>query len=50
MIHKTNAVRLLDQMKIHYELREYDAGSEDLSDFSAEAGCRENQPAAWTAL
>ena len=24
-------------MEIHYELREYDAGSEDLSDFSAEA-------------
>lgn len=37
VIHKTNAVRLLDQIGIHYELREYDAGSEDFSDFSAEA-------------
>jgi Cys-tRNA(Pro)/Cys-tRNA(Cys) deacylase len=31
MAHKTNAVRLLDQMKIGYELREYAADPEDLA-------------------
>jgi Cys-tRNA(Pro)/Cys-tRNA(Cys) deacylase len=28
---KTNAVRLLDQLAVHYELREYDVDPEDLS-------------------
>lgn len=28
---KTNAVRLLDQLKIHYELREYEVDPEDLA-------------------
>ena len=31
MIHKTNAVRLLDQAGIDYELREYEVDPEDLS-------------------
>ncbi len=31
MSHKTNAVRLLDVMKLPYELREYDVDPEDLS-------------------
>jgi Cys-tRNA(Pro)/Cys-tRNA(Cys) deacylase len=29
--HKTNAVRLLDQLAIHYELREYEVDPEDLA-------------------
>jgi len=29
--HKTNAVRLLDQLKIAYELREYEVDTEDLA-------------------
>ena len=31
MAHKTNAVRLLDQLAIHYELREYEVEPEDLA-------------------
>ena len=31
MAHKTNAVRLLDQMRISYELREYAVDPEDLA-------------------
>lgn len=31
MAHKTNAVRLLDQLNIKYELREYDVDPEDLA-------------------
>ena len=31
MPQKTNAVRLLDQLRIHYELREYDVDPEDLA-------------------
>ena len=31
MAHKTNAVRLLDQLKIGYELREYEVDPEDLA-------------------
>jgi hypothetical protein len=31
MTHKTNAVRLLDQMGVHYELREYEVDPEDLA-------------------
>ena len=31
MAHKTNAVRLLDQRQIHYELREYAVDPEDLA-------------------
>ena len=31
MAHKTNAVRLLDQLKIAYELREYEVDTEDLA-------------------
>jgi len=31
MVHKTNAVRLLDQMRISYELREYAVDPEDLA-------------------
>src|SRR5215469_2813933 len=31
MAHKTNAVRLLDQMHINYELREYSVDPEDLA-------------------
>ena len=31
MTQKTNAARLLDQMGIHYELREYDVDPEDLA-------------------
>ena len=31
MIHKTNAVRLLDQLGVKYELREYEVDPEDLS-------------------
>jgi len=31
MAHKTNAVRLLDQMRITYELREYAVDPEDLA-------------------
>ena len=31
MAHKTNAVRLLDQMDIHYELREYAIDPENLA-------------------
>ncbi|HVP48699.1 MAG TPA: Cys-tRNA(Pro) deacylase [Bryobacteraceae bacterium] len=31
MAHKTNAVRLLDQMGIRYELREYEVDPEDLA-------------------
>ena len=31
MAHKTNAVRLLDQLKIPYELREYQVDPEDLA-------------------
>lgn len=31
MAHKTNAVRLLDQLAIRYELREYEAAPEDLA-------------------
>ena len=31
MTHKTNAARLLDQVKIQYELREYDVDPDDLS-------------------
>jgi Cys-tRNA(Pro)/Cys-tRNA(Cys) deacylase len=30
-VQKTNAARLLDQMKIHYELREYDVDPNDLA-------------------
>lgn len=30
MAHKTNAARLLDQLGIHYELREYEVDREDL--------------------
>lgn len=31
MTHKTNAARLLDQLKIQYELREYEVDPDDLS-------------------
>ncbi len=31
MTHKTNAVRLLDQLGIHYELREYEVDENDLA-------------------
>src|ERR1700687_3689626 len=31
MAHKTNAVRLLDQLGIHYELREYEVDPDDLA-------------------
>ena len=31
MTHKTNAVRILDQMDIHYELREYEVDPDDLT-------------------
>ena len=31
MTHKTNAVRLLDQLSIDYELREYEVDENDLS-------------------
>src|ERR1700752_2755556 len=31
MAHKTNAARLLDQLKITYELREYEVDPEDLA-------------------
>ena len=31
MAHKTNAVRLLDQLGLHYELREYEVDPEDLA-------------------
>jgi Cys-tRNA(Pro)/Cys-tRNA(Cys) deacylase len=31
MPHKTNAVRLLDQLAIHYELREYEVDPDDLA-------------------
>src|SRR5215468_2056077 len=31
MAHKTNAVRLLDQLGVRYELREYEADPEDLA-------------------
>jgi Cys-tRNA(Pro)/Cys-tRNA(Cys) deacylase len=31
MLHKTNAVRLLDQLGVHYELREYDVDPGDLA-------------------
>ena len=31
MAHKTNAVRLLDQLGIDYELREYEVDPDDLS-------------------
>ena len=31
MAQKTNAARLLDQMGIHYELREYEVGPDDLA-------------------
>jgi Cys-tRNA(Pro)/Cys-tRNA(Cys) deacylase len=31
MVHKTNAVRLLDQLGIRYELREYEIDPEDLT-------------------
>lgn len=31
MAHKTNAARLLDQLGIHYELREYEVDPEDLT-------------------
>ncbi len=31
MAHKTNAIRLLDQFGIHYELREYEVDPDDLA-------------------
>ena len=31
MSNKTNAVRMLDQLKVNYELREYDVDEDDLS-------------------
>jgi len=31
MSHKTNAVRLLDQLNVHYELREYEVDPNDLT-------------------
>lgn len=31
MVHKTNAARLLDQLAIHYELREYEVDPENLA-------------------
>lgn len=31
MAHKTNAIRLLDQLGIHYELREYEVDENDLA-------------------
>jgi Cys-tRNA(Pro)/Cys-tRNA(Cys) deacylase len=31
MVHKTNAVRLLDQLGIRYELRDYEVDPEDLA-------------------
>jgi len=31
MAHKTNAVRLLDQLGIRYELRQYEVDPEDLA-------------------
>jgi len=34
MTHKTNAVRILDQMDIHYELREYEVDPDDLTALS----------------
>jgi hypothetical protein len=39
---KTNAARLLDQMGIHYELREYDVDPDDLAaeTVAAKIGCR----------
>ena len=37
MAHKTNAVRLLDQMRISYELREYAVDPEDLAAETAAA-------------